>query len=147
LALGAEVNTSPVIALVIKEGQLLQIQFGARVKRLARSCFQVSAGKIQVRKSLVGDVRGEEDVIEKPMALSDIWRALRITLQADDVANELVHSIWHLVYLPLWKEKKTNLAKVTTDAAQAIFILEAIVKAHAPSRFDGDASVALVLPL
>jgi hypothetical protein len=133
VSLELEYLTATSIQLLRKEARLLKYQFGARMKRLIKSCYEVTCGKIQVNKLISGVIKGEDDIIEIPIKLSDIWNALVMTKQAEAVTADIVHLIWTFIFTPLWKEKKISPPKVTTDESTSSLTFESIMKMLAVS--------------
>ena len=122
-------GNSPVIGFVVKEMKLQHSQYCSRLRRLVRSCFHMSLGKIQVAKILTGLLPGEEDIIETPIRLVDLWNFLLATGHAQDIVNEVIREVWLQVFLPLWREKKVAPPKITNDDVASSLTYESITKA------------------
>lgn len=111
--------------------KLLRSEFGqvsrryqARLRRLLNTCVAVSHGKIVVTKKLSGVVPNEENIINDPINLEDIWMSLISMGLAEDCVNDLIRNVWNQIYKPLLKEKKTPAVKVLNSQDQSELILE-----------------------
>ena len=124
--LKTELERGFVVSLLKKEASLLKFQFIARLLRLIRFSVQIFHGRISVTKSLKGVVNGEENIIETPILLSDLWSALLHMQQAENFMPELVDSLWTCVLLPIWREKKLTAPKVAREEIHSSLLFEVL---------------------
>lgn len=130
-SVNTEVGSGAVVALLRKEAKLVRYQFSARVRRLMKASYQISAGRITVTKLLAGVIKGEEDVPAEPLPLADIWTALLATEQAEATTTDILHSLWTHILLPLWKEKRVAAPKISIDEQQSSLCFESLAKISA----------------
>ena len=145
-------GNSPVIGFVLKEMKLQSSQYCSRLRRLVRSCFQLTLGKVQVTKVLTGLIPGEDDIIETPIKLSDLWNFLVSTGHAQDIVNEVVREVWLQLFLPLWREKKVAPPKITNDEVTSSLTFESLSKStgnhsNAKAAIDRQLTCRMPIPL
>lgn len=119
----SEISTGKVCSLLCRESQIQRFRFVARLRRLLAASVRVEVGSIHVIKSLSGMLQGEDLIIQTPLRLEDIWRAVLAVGDEDSCLKPIVEDIWCKVLKPQWKERKLNLPHIvrSSEASELVF--------------------------
>jgi hypothetical protein len=101
-----ELGIGKVCQVLCKEQKLLQARLRAKTVRIFKEAVQFEFGRVTVHRELKGILRAEDAIIQDPIALRDVWRALEQLEQEGSAVDLVLSSTWTYVLKPLWREKK-----------------------------------------
>lgn len=115
--------------LLKNEKQILKIRLKTLLRRLLMNeMIQLDYGLIRIHKKIQDYLKCEEKVIEEPIYLKDVFTAAIISLNLEDLLQEIIDLIWKSVLVPLWKEKKIQSPSKSANADSAEFVLASVLR-------------------
>lgn len=125
-----EIGSGAVCSLLKKENKLLHCRLTSKLNRILKESIQFEYGHISVHSELKGVLRSEDTIINDPIKLSDVWRAVNLSNRTDEAVDDLLRNLWTYILKPLWREKRAQAPRLSRLEEHCVseLLLENIVR-------------------
>ncbi len=126
-----ELASGQVFTILKSECKLLSSKLNSKLKRSLNEAIRIEHGRVAVSRQLKGVLRAEDVVLDEPLQLSELWRAVVLTGKAEETVSEVLQRFGQFMLHPVWHEKKAQKPRVVAaegDSGMSELVLDGLTR-------------------